>query len=84
MSTIDSSALAKLRAALSPSANAHLPSEPGYSVKRWASNFEKPAALVVCPVTPEDVTQILLFTQGQAPYQSQKPLSFAVKVGRFL
>ena len=80
MSPIDSSALATLRATLSPLAATHLPSDPGYSVKRWASNSEKPAALVACPATPDDVIQILLFAQAQAPFQSQKPLKFAVKV----
>lgn len=80
MSTIDSSALATLRAALSPSAAAHLPSDLGYSVERWALNSEKQAALVVCPATVDDILQVLSFAQGRAPFQSQKPLGFTVKV----
>jgi len=83
MSAIDSSALATLRATLSASAAAHLPSDPGYSVERWALNCEKQAALVVCPATVDDVLQALSFAEGRAPFQSQKPLSFTVKGGGF-
>lgn len=83
MAPVDPVALATLRTTLSSLATVHLPSDPGYSVKRWAPNSEKPAALVVCPATPDDVVQILAFVQGQAPYQSQLPLEFAVKGGGY-
>ena len=81
MSPIDSSALATLRAALSPSASVNLPDDPDYSIKRWALNAEKPAAAVACPATAEDVAQILAFVQGMAPYVTQRKLALAVKVG---
>ncbi|KAF8595224.1 FAD-binding domain-containing protein [Ceratobasidium sp. AG-I] len=81
MSSIDPSALSKLRTALSPSATVHLPGDPEYSIKRWAGNAEKPAAIVVSPATPEDVVQILSFVQGISPYESQQRLDFAVKGG---
>ncbi|KAF8600280.1 FAD-binding domain-containing protein [Ceratobasidium sp. AG-I] len=81
MSPIDSSALAALRAALSPSASVNLPDDPNYSIKRWARNAEKPAAAVACPATPEDVAQILAFVQGKAPYGAQKELALAIKGG---
>jgi hypothetical protein len=80
MSPIDASALSALRAALSPSASVNLPGDPEYSVKRWALNAEKPAAIVACPSTPEDVAQILTFVQGKAPYDTQQRLGLAVKV----
>jgi hypothetical protein len=81
MFPIDSSALATLRAALSPSASVNLPGDPSYSIKRWALNAEKPAAAVACPVTPEDVVQILAFVQGKAPYEAQQRIPVVVKVG---
>ncbi|KAG8733177.1 hypothetical protein FRC12_018959 [Ceratobasidium sp. 428] len=81
MSPIDPSALAALRGAISSSAAVHLPGEDGYSIKRWAVNAEKPAALVACPATPEDIVQILAFAQGKSPYESQKPLEIVVKSG---
>lgn len=81
MSSINSSALAALRAALSPSATVNLPGDPDYSVKRWALNAEKPAAAVACPATPEDVAQILAFAQGKAPYEAQPKIALAVKGG---
>ena len=80
VSPIDSSALATLRAALSPSAFVNLPGDPDYSIKRWALNAEKPAAAVACPATAEDVAQILAFVQGKAPYAAQEKLALAVKV----
>lgn len=80
MSSIDSSALAALRGALSPSASVNLPGDPDYSVKRWALNAEKPAAAVACPATPEDVAQILAFVQGKAPYEAQPKIALAIKV----
>ncbi|CAE6426404.1 unnamed protein product, partial [Rhizoctonia solani] len=66
---------------LSPSAAFNLPDDPGYSNKRWATNAERKAAAVACPVTPEDVVQVLAFAQGKAPYDSQKRLHLAVKGG---
>ncbi|KAG8696146.1 hypothetical protein FRC08_007333 [Ceratobasidium sp. 394] len=83
MPPVDPTALATLRAALSPSAGVYLPGEEGYSTKRWAVNAEKPAALVACPATPEDVVQILTFAQGKAPYESQTELEFVVKSGGY-
>jgi hypothetical protein len=80
MSPINPSALAALRAAVSPSALVCLPGEPGYSTKRWAVNAEKPAAIVACPATPEDIVQILAFVQGKGSYESQNKLEFAIKV----
>ncbi|KAF8600283.1 FAD-binding domain-containing protein [Ceratobasidium sp. AG-I] len=81
MSPIESSALAALRTALSPLVTVNLPGDPNYSIKRWARNAEKPAAAVACPVTPEDVAQILAFVQGKAPYTAQQKLALAVKGG---
>ncbi|KAG8726811.1 hypothetical protein FRC11_014443 [Ceratobasidium sp. 423] len=81
MSTVDLSALALLRSALSPEGSIHLPGDPNYSNKRWALNAEKEAAAVAWPATPEDVTQILAFAQGKGPYTSQKRLHIAVKGG---
>lgn len=80
MSSIDPSALSKLRAALSPSAKVNLPGDPEFSIKRWAGNAEKPAAIVACPATPKDVVQILAFVQGLSPYETQQKIDFAVKV----
>ncbi|KAF8601400.1 FAD-binding domain-containing protein [Ceratobasidium sp. AG-I] len=81
MSSIDTPALSKLRNNLSPQATVNLPSDAEYSTKRWAGNAEKPAAIVACPATPDDVTQILAFVQGKSPYESQQRLDFAVKGG---
>ncbi|QRV77381.1 FAD-binding domain protein [Ceratobasidium sp. AG-Ba] len=83
MPSISPTALATLRAALSPSAAVYLPEEDGYSTKRWAVNAEKPAALVACPVTSEDVVQILTFTQSKGPYAAQEKIGFAVKSGGY-
>lgn len=80
MSLIDHSALATLRAALSPSASVNLPEDPDYSNKRWALNAERRAAVVACPSTSEDVAQILAFVQGKTPYAAQSKLALAVKV----
>lgn len=77
---IDPSALSKLRAALSPTAAVNLPGDAEFSTKRWAGNAEKPASIVACPATAEDVVQILAFVQGISPYESQTKLDFAVKV----
>ncbi|CAE6532888.1 unnamed protein product [Rhizoctonia solani] len=81
MPTINPAALATLRDSLSPSASVTLPGEPGYSIKRWARNAEKPAGLVAYPVTNEDVVQMLAFAQGKSPYSSQERLHLAVKGG---
>lgn len=81
MSSINSAALDRLRKSLSPSASANLPGDPDYSNKRWALNAEKPAAIVACPATAEDVAQILAFSQGKAPYEDQQKLALAVKGG---
>jgi hypothetical protein len=80
MAPIDQTALSALRAALSPSATVNLPGDAEYSIKRWAGNAEKPAAVVACPATAEDVIQILAFVQGRSPYEPQQKLDFAVKV----
>lgn len=80
MSTIDTAALSKLRENLSPSATVNLPGDLEYSIKRWAGNAEKPAAIVACPATPKDVAQILAFVQGKSPYESQQKLDVAIKV----
>ncbi|QRV77386.1 FAD-binding domain protein [Ceratobasidium sp. AG-Ba] len=81
MTLIEHSALARLRANLSAGASVNLPGEPNYSIKRWALNAEKPAAVVACPATPEDVAHILAFAQGKTPYQGQPKLHLAVKGG---
>ncbi|QRV80538.1 FAD-binding domain protein [Ceratobasidium sp. AG-Ba] len=81
MSPIDNHALSLLRAALSSYATISLPGEPGYSIKRWAANAERQAALVACPATPQDVVHILAFVQGRTPYESQEKLDVAVKCG---
>ncbi|CAE6457366.1 unnamed protein product [Rhizoctonia solani] len=81
MSKIDSTSLATLRNSLSHSATVNLPGDREYSVKRWARNAEKPAALVGCPATNEDVVQLVTFVQGKAPYESQQKLHLAVKGG---
>lgn len=81
MSPIDPSAVVALRAALSPSASFNLPGDPKYSVKRWATNAERPAAAVACPATAEDVAQVIAFVQGKAPYDAQQKTALAVKVG---
>ncbi|CAE6532891.1 unnamed protein product, partial [Rhizoctonia solani] len=81
MSKIDSVALATLRASLSPSATVATPEDPGYSVSRWARNAERPASLVACPATNEDVVQLLAFAQGKSPYLSQERLHVAIKGG---
>ncbi|KAB5588564.1 FAD binding domain-containing protein [Ceratobasidium theobromae] len=80
MPLVDQTALDRLRASLSPSATVNLPGEPGYSIKHWALNVERPAAVVACPATAEDVVQILTFAQGKAPYKSQQKLHLTVKV----
>lgn len=80
MSPVDNSALALLRKALSSSASVNLPGDPGYSNQRWAVNAEKPAAIVACPATAEDVAQILAYAQGKTPYHAQPMLPLAVKV----
>lgn len=80
MSIIDTAALSKLRENLSPSASVNLPGNLEYSIKRWAGNAEKSAAVVACPATPNDVAQILSFLQGKSPYESQQKLDVAVKV----
>ncbi|KAG8764039.1 hypothetical protein FRC12_008327 [Ceratobasidium sp. 428] len=81
MSPINNSALNALRANLSPKASVALPGEPNYTVKRWAANAEKPAAIVANPATPEDVAQILAFVQSKAPYEEQQKLDLAIKGG---
>ncbi|CUA78499.1 6-hydroxy-D-nicotine oxidase [Rhizoctonia solani] len=81
MSPINSSALELLRKALSPNASVNLPGDPDYTNKRWARNAEKTAAIVTCPVTAEDVAQIIAFAQGKAPYDAQQKLDMAVKGG---
>ncbi|KAG9106055.1 hypothetical protein FRC07_008988, partial [Ceratobasidium sp. 392] len=81
MTAIHGSALAALRAALSPEATISLPGDTTYSTKRWARNAEKPAGVVVCPATPEDVAQALAFVQGKGAYSAQEKLDFAVKSG---
>ncbi|CAE6353145.1 unnamed protein product [Rhizoctonia solani] len=81
MSPISSSALELLRKALSPNASVNLPDDPDYTNKRWARNAEKTAAIVTCPVTAEDVAQIIAFAQGKAPYDAQQKLDMAVKGG---
>ncbi|CAE7051915.1 unnamed protein product [Rhizoctonia solani] len=81
MSPINSSALELLRKALSPNASINLPSDPDYTNKRWARNAERTAAIVTCPVTPEDVAQIIAFSQGKTPYDAQPKLDLAVKGG---
>jgi hypothetical protein len=80
MTTINASALAALRGALSPSATLNLPGDASYSTKRWAVNAEKPAAIVACPSTNDDIVQILAFVRGQGPYAAQGKLDFAIKV----
>ncbi|KAG9085899.1 hypothetical protein FRC06_003375, partial [Ceratobasidium sp. 370] len=79
MASVNISALATLRAALSPAASINLPGDATFSTKRWARNAEKPAAIVVCPAVPEDVVQILAFVQGKGAYSAQEKLDFAVK-----
>ncbi|KAG9089201.1 hypothetical protein FRC06_001672, partial [Ceratobasidium sp. 370] len=81
MTPVNISALATLRAALSPAASINLPGDATFSTKRWALNAEKPAAIVVCPAVPEDVVQILAFAQGKGAYSTQEKLDFAVKGG---
>ncbi|KAJ1303157.1 hypothetical protein OPQ81_011358 [Rhizoctonia solani] len=81
MSPVNPSALELLRKALSPNASANLPGDPDYTNKRWALNAEKTAAIVTCPVTAEDVAQIIAFAQGKAPYGAQPKLDLAVKGG---
>ncbi|KAL5632777.1 hypothetical protein ACGC1H_005655 [Rhizoctonia solani] len=81
MSPIDSSALELLRKALSSNSSVNLPGDPEYTNKRWARNAEKTAAIVACPVTAEDVAQIIAFSQGNAPYDAQPKLDLAVKGG---
>ncbi|KAG8700072.1 hypothetical protein FRC08_004938 [Ceratobasidium sp. 394] len=81
MSSLNVSALATLRSALSPDASINLPGDATYSTKRWALNAEKPAGIVVCPAVPEDVAQILAFVQGKGAYSGQEKLDFAVKGG---
>ncbi|QRV92197.1 FAD-binding domain protein [Ceratobasidium sp. AG-Ba] len=81
MSSLDLSALAALHDALSPSASISLPGDVSFSTKRWALNAEKPAAIVVCPATSQDVAQILAFVQCQGPYSAQAKLDFSVKGG---
>ncbi|EUC63244.1 FAD-binding oxidoreductase, putative [Rhizoctonia solani AG-3 Rhs1AP] len=81
MSPINSSALELLRKALSSNASVNLPGDPEYTNKRWARNAEKTAAVVTCPVTAEDVAQIIEFSQGNAPYDAQPKLDLAVKGG---
>ncbi|KAG8700071.1 hypothetical protein FRC08_004937 [Ceratobasidium sp. 394] len=81
MAAVNVSALATLRAALSPDASINLPGDATFSTKRWALNAEKPAGIVVCPAIPEDVVQILAFAQGKGAYSGQEKLDFAVKGG---
>ncbi|QRV92198.1 FAD-binding domain protein [Ceratobasidium sp. AG-Ba] len=81
MTSLNLSALAALRDALSPSSSINLPGDASFSTKRWALNAEKPAAIVVCPATSQDVAQILAFVQGQGPYSAQAKLDFSVKGG---
>ncbi|KAG8735544.1 hypothetical protein FRC10_010413 [Ceratobasidium sp. 414] len=81
MPSINTSALATLRDALSAAATINLPGDATFSTKRWALNAEKPAAIVVCPAVPEDVVQILAFVQGKGAYSAQEKLDFAVKGG---
>ena len=84
MSHIDASALSRLRDALSPRATVNLPGDPEFTTKRWARNAEKPASIIACPATPDDVAQILAFVQGRSLYESQPKLDFAVKVWHLL
>ncbi|KAG8735542.1 hypothetical protein FRC10_010411 [Ceratobasidium sp. 414] len=69
MPSINASALATLRDALSPAATVNLPGDATFSTKRWALNAEKPAAI------------ILAFVQGKGAYSAQEKLDFAVKGG---
>lgn len=80
MSPINANALALLRSRLSSEAPVHLAGEPGYSVKRWAENAEKPAAAVACPANGNDVAELLAFVQGKGVYNEQLPLDLAIKV----
>ncbi|KAG8708335.1 hypothetical protein FRC08_018942 [Ceratobasidium sp. 394] len=81
MSSINVSTLETLRAALSPAATLNLPGDANFSIKRWASNAEKPAAVVACPAVSEDVVEILAFVQGKGAYSAQEKVDFAVKGG---
>ena len=80
MSPIDVKSLSLLRARLSPEASVHLEGEPGYTVKRWAENAEKPAAAVAHPANGHDVAELLAFVQGKGVYSGQVRLDLAIKV----
>ncbi|KAG8726370.1 hypothetical protein FRC12_023464 [Ceratobasidium sp. 428] len=81
MTSLNLHSLTTLRAALSKEATINLPGDATFSTRRWARNAEKPAAVVVCPATPEDVVQTLAFVQGKGGYSTQEKLDFAVKGG---
>ncbi|KDQ17969.1 hypothetical protein BOTBODRAFT_52788 [Botryobasidium botryosum FD-172 SS1] len=40
------------------------PGDAEYTVRRWAANAQRPAAIVVFPRTPQDVAKSILFAQG--------------------
>ncbi|KAG9119802.1 hypothetical protein FRC07_005006 [Ceratobasidium sp. 392] len=81
MALLSVPAIANLRTALSPESTINLPGDATFSTRRWARNAEKPAAVVVCPATPEDVVQALAFVQGKGAYSGQQKLDIAVKGG---
>ncbi|KAG8769035.1 hypothetical protein FRC12_005202 [Ceratobasidium sp. 428] len=81
MAPINDSALSALRSELSPQATISFPGDATYTTKRWARNAEKPAAVIICPATSEDIVQILAFVQGKGAYSAQEKLDFAVKSG---
>ncbi|KAG9095253.1 hypothetical protein FS749_010791 [Ceratobasidium sp. UAMH 11750] len=81
MSPIDLNSLEVLRSRLSSTASVHLRGEPGYNVRRWAENAEKPAAAVAYPANVDDIVELLAFVQGKGPYVNQPWLDVAVKGG---
>ncbi|KAG9077286.1 hypothetical protein FRC06_008999, partial [Ceratobasidium sp. 370] len=81
MFSIDLSSLEILRNRLSSTASVHLRGEPGYGIKRWAENAEKPAAAVAYPAHVDDVVELLAFVQGKGLYVNQLCLDVAVKGG---
>ncbi|KAG8771772.1 hypothetical protein FRC12_003416 [Ceratobasidium sp. 428] len=81
MYPIDTNSLQVLRNRLSSTASVHLRDEPGYSIKRWAENAEKPAIAVAYPANADDVAELLAFVQGKGLYANQVRLDVAVKGG---
>ncbi|KAG8711395.1 hypothetical protein FRC09_020634 [Ceratobasidium sp. 395] len=79
MYPIDTNSLQVLRNRLSSTASVHLRDEPGYSIKRWAENAEKPAIAVAYPANADDVAELLAFVQGKGLYVNQVRLDVAIK-----